>query len=440
MGGPKLNEATKTLYDRLGGDPFISLLTCAFFDELVENPGLKPFFQHISKSALKCHQVKLFRVIFGKEEEKPENEDILEFMLRTHTRLFRELGLDANHFDQVATCFVQGLQSFQTDQGLIDECVAILMPLRVVFEYGAQVAAKEKTMTKEELHELPKASPKTFGTDEPVVLPEYSKIEVPQWLPDTLGKHSSTSIVRAWTCDLTDRFGTQGDQAIADTFMDQPYMDHHVYLVAFLELAFLPEDVDSSQRAKALEIVMFPRGPKHAPLSKDLFDRMIAQFLLTCHKMGMSKFTARAAETKLRTFRRQFAEKTTTVGGIHAQHILLTASNKKKRRVKRRSKNSIRSEGGGAKHRSSSASLGSLTSLSLLDFDDSESCCSSTSLGSALTDCSTATGKSAKSSRSKSSKKTKRKGKGSSWSIFRSLMKSKTRKEMEPAIPTNIAV
>ena len=326
MGDSKSSTSTSsqegTLYDRLGGDAFINILTCSFFDEIVENRDLKPFFKHISVAALKTHQVKLFRVIFGKDEEKPEEEDLLDFMLKTHTRLFRELGLDETHFDQVAGCFVQGLQSFQIGQGLIDECVAILVPLRVVFEYGAQVAAKEKDMDAAQLATLPKACAKMMGTPAPAVLPEYSKIEIPDWLPKALRKCSRTSNVRAWTCDLTDRFGAEGDVAIADTFLDQPYMDHHVYLVAFLELAFFPDHIENKQRQKLLKMIQYPRGRKSHRLSRALFDRMIDQFLLTCHAMGVQSHATGALEAKLRTHRQVFSMKSYKVGGVNAPHIL----------------------------------------------------------------------------------------------------------------------
>lgn len=442
MGGKKTaKEETESLYARLGGDSFISMLTCAFFDEIVENPDLKRFFKNISTSALKAHQVKLFRVIFGKEEDKPEGEDLLDFMLRTHTRLFRELGLNEDHFDQVANCFVQGLQTFQVEQSLIDECVAILVPLRVVFEYGAQVAVKEKEMTQEEIETLPKASPKTLGTEVAVVLPEYSKIEIPDWLPETLGKHSNTSTVRAWTCNLTDRFGGEGDLEIADTFMDQPYMDHHVYLVALLELAFLPDDVEPSHRGKVLEIVLYPRGPRNAPLSKELFDRMISQFLLTCHIFGMSAYDVRAVENRLKGFRNIFADKTTIVGGLNAPHILLKMMNKKKAQSTKSSKSRdpfSGSEGSGALSLTgSSTSLAS--SLSMLDFSDDDSTCSATSRVTLNSSCS---GKSV-SSRSKK-KKSRRKSKG--LSIFRAMLlgskkKSSTKegpKHGKPQIPSSI--
>jgi hypothetical protein len=124
-----------------------------------------------------------------------------------------------------------------------------------------------------------------MGTAAPAFLPEYSKIEIPDWLPKALGKCSSISNVRPWTCDLTDHFGAEGDEAIADTFLDQPYMDHHVYLAALLQLAFLPDDIEDKKSEYILNIVQYPRGRKNHRLSRALFDRMIDHFLISCHDM-----------------------------------------------------------------------------------------------------------------------------------------------------------
>jgi hemoglobin len=315
--------AKGTLYERLGGDAFINLLVCSFFDEIVENNVLKPFFKHISVAALKTHQVKLFRVIFGNPEDLPDSNDVLDFMLKTHTRLFREMGLNETHFDAVATCFVQGLESFQIDPDMVNECVAILMPLRVIFEYGAKVAEKEKYMDESERLQLPLASAQTIGTDLPVILPEYSKIEIPDWLPTALGKTSSESIVRAWTCELTDRFGDEGDKVIADTFLDQAYMDHHVYLVAFLELAFMPlDEVEPRHRQNVLDMVLYPRGRHNAPLSRMLFQHMIVQFVKTAQGKGMSQRQIEQAQLQLWTFMSHFSTVTVVVGGVNAAHVL----------------------------------------------------------------------------------------------------------------------
>lgn len=408
MGGPTPtpDNTKKTLYDRLGGDEAIKLVTDAFFDEVVEHDKLNAFFDGVSTSALKSHHVKFFRIVFGNQDNKPPDKDVTDFMMRTHIRLFREMGLDETDFDLFCSCFIQGLKIVQVDHALIDECVVLIAPFRAVFEYGGNVAKKEKTMTKEELQTLPNTSYETFGTDEPVVLPEYSKIEEPQWLSETLKKQSNTGNVRDWTSDMTDKFGPQGDVKIADTFLDQPYMDHHVYLVAFLHLAFFPEDVDKSRRAEILDIVKFPRGHKHAPLSRELFDRMIIQFRLTCHMMGMSNFAVSEAEKKLLTYREKFSLKTKKVGGADAPHILLKNHKRKtKQKAKKDKKDST-----------------SVTSMNLLGFDDDEE--SVCSLSSGVTANSLSSNVSGTSSKGKPKEKSGGFHVGH-WSVFRKLMGTK---------------
>ncbi|CAB9510795.1 truncated hemoglobin GlbN [Seminavis robusta] len=406
------NQGGQTLYDRLGGDAFINLLVCSFFDEIVENPDLQPFFVNISVSALKTHQVKLFRVIFGNENEKPEEEDLLDFMLRTHTRLFRELGLGPTHFDMVASCFVQGLQTFGVDKEIVDECVAILVPLRIVFEYGEKVAQREKIMDEHIKKALPLASPKTMETDAEVVLPEYSKIKIPDWLPETLEKKSTTGVVRAWTCDLTDRFGDEGDAQIADTFLDQPYMDHHVYLVAFLQLAFFPDEgVDAKHRRRIMEIVMYPRGRGNAKLSRELFDRMITQFLITSHKMGLSRHATDKAENKLRSYRSYFAKKTTIVGGVDAPHIL---------RNIRRDTDDVST--GGLSETGSVLSLSNFFSGDDSDSDDDAS--ETESYRSGSTNLSGRSGRSSRSSKKQKQKKKKKKSRFSDTKIEKGKKRS----------------
>lgn len=310
----------KTLYERLGGDEDMRILTINFIDEAAEHPKLYKMLKNVPLSVLGHHQVNLFRVLFGPEEKRPNPDCFLDYMLATHVRMFRDYGLNEEHFDLVAVNLVTGLQTLQKDQKEIDEVVELLTPLRAVFEYGAKVASKEKGLTEEERAMLPKASAQTIGTNEMVALRDPAFMDIPAWLPETLKKYSSESKVRAWTCELTQQFGPAGDKDIADTFMDMPYMNHHVYLVAFLQLAFLPDGEDSSE---LLGMVRFPRGPMNPPLCLALWNRMIAQFVRTAKNLFMDTIAITRAVNKLRSYSDHFPDVAVEkVNGLKAPHLL----------------------------------------------------------------------------------------------------------------------
>lgn len=312
-----------TIYDRMGGDSTVRLIIAAFFDEILENPKLNRFFENISIPAMQVHQLKFFRVIFGPATDQPDDKDVVDYMLKSHSRLFREMGLSEKEFDLVAESLVQSLQSLLVEQSVIDEVVQVLGPLRAVFEYGAKVAVQEKGLT--DTKDLPVANATTLGTDTPVVLPPFSNIPIPEWLP--MGN------VRAWTHDLTDRF--EHDPEIADTFMAQHYMDHHVYLVAFLQLAFMPDHVPEDHRKMILSIVQYPLGPEKALLSRNVFKRMTSQFRKTCKEMGFPKFEADPAYAQLGSYLDGMAAHGSKINGVEAPHFMRKVPAEPKRNLKR---------------------------------------------------------------------------------------------------------
>jgi truncated hemoglobin YjbI len=296
----------KTLFERLGGETFVVMMLNSFFDELCETPDLQRFFRDAPLETIKTHQAKLFRCLLGPEENQPNQEDIAEYMLMTHTRLFREAGLDATHFDLVAKGFIQSLESFQVQQDMIDECVAILLPLREVFDYGAKIAAQEKEMEADQLKALPRCSAKTVGTDVQVVLAESPLGLIPLWVHEELSQISPKKTLREWTAYLSDRCSSVGDKTLADFIMDIPYLQLEPYMTALVQLALLPEGMDSTMVSKVLKTVRFPRGFNKDPLPRVLFDRLVIQFGKTCDVMDVKPDETKRLAKKLRDHRAAF--------------------------------------------------------------------------------------------------------------------------------------
>jgi len=308
-----------SLYDRMGGDSFISLMVSSYFDELAEDKELGKFFRHVPMKALKQHQIKFFYVCFGPQAANPD--ELIDYLLITHTRLFRDLYMDETHFDKVAGCFVRSLQTFQVDQSLIDEAVSLLAPLRPVFARGAEIARREKELGS--INDLPVAQATTLEDPQDQRLPEYPCV-IPKELPNILSrvqKHPTKivkclpldQIVRGWTCALTDAW--MKDCLVADTFIDMAFLHHHVYAVAVLELAFLPVTKTT------LQTVLYPRGPTNPALSQELFGRMVTCFVKVCIRMRLDQELTQKAEQQLRGLAPKFAKQTAKVGTtLHTIH------------------------------------------------------------------------------------------------------------------------
>lgn len=311
----------QTLYERMGGDESVALATTNFFDEMVEDNMIGKFFVNVPMNTLKIHQVKLFRAIYGPDEERPDHHEYMDFILLTHSRLIRDFGLNETHFDVVIKCFVEALETLGIEKAVSEECVEILTPLREVFEYGADIAAQNKGMRPDELALLPVASSRTMRSGTRTVLPDYTSIANPKSLKTVLGKLSRESDARAWTCELTEHFGPDHDESIADTFLGMSFMNHRIYCAAILQLAFLPEDeVDKSS---LIQIIKYPLGRGRALLSKAVWKQMIHQFTKVCWEFEVCQQDASRAVTKLHELDQHFPErKARLMGGIESPHVL----------------------------------------------------------------------------------------------------------------------
>ena len=310
-------DNSQTLLERLGGISFIAILLNSLYDELLESPELERFFRRSPIETIKTHQSVLFRMILGSDEGMPSHDKLINYILATHSRLFRQDGLNETHFDLVAECLVSTLHSFQVGQGLVEEIVSVILPFRAVFEYGAKIAADENRMEDGEKKNLPLCSAMTMGTDILSVLPNPPLTEVPLWLQEEMKQINRKKSLRDWTSILSDRCSATGDILLADVMMDIPISQLESYLVNVLQLAFLPDSIDENSTERIIKIVRHPRGFGKDPLSRQLFDRLVVEFGKACEDMNIGPGIKKDLVEKLRSFRKSFPKSNTLpVNGV----------------------------------------------------------------------------------------------------------------------------
>uniref|UniRef100_A0A7S1I8J3 Group 1 truncated hemoglobin n=1 Tax=Eutreptiella gymnastica TaxID=73025 RepID=A0A7S1I8J3_9EUGL len=128
----------ETLLARIGGEPALEAAVDRFYERLTENPKTEHWFHGIDMLTLKAHQRDFMRLAFT---GIPPGVDVAGLLTTKHERL-AAMGLDGNDFDNVATELVGTLQDLSVPENLINEVVATVGPLRVVFEDMAKAQAK----------------------------------------------------------------------------------------------------------------------------------------------------------------------------------------------------------------------------------------------------------------------------------------------------------
>jgi len=118
--GPLMADS---LYNRLGGAPAIEAAVDAFYDKIVADPQLAPFFKPVNMKAQRNQQVKFLTAAFGGPDQYRGRD-----MAEAHSKL----NITAADFDAVAGHLVATLQELGVPADLIDEVVAIAGPLKDV--------------------------------------------------------------------------------------------------------------------------------------------------------------------------------------------------------------------------------------------------------------------------------------------------------------------
>jgi len=138
-------DSKPTLYDRLGGPETVQAVVDEFYQRVLADEKLAPFFRNTKVTLLKVHQTRFLKIAFT---GIPEDMDVGAYMQEKHARLFEE-GLNAEHFDLVAGHLVATLHHFNVAPGLINEAGSIVVSLRPAFEEGAEIYGKKGEVNKQ---------------------------------------------------------------------------------------------------------------------------------------------------------------------------------------------------------------------------------------------------------------------------------------------------
>ena len=110
-----------TILEKLGGDNSIRVIVDILYAKLISDDLLKEFFLNTDLAKVKCLLISfLINVLGGLNIYKGKS------MKETHAKL----GIKDIHFDKFEKIFVGILQDLKIKNDLIDEVVAIIIPLR----------------------------------------------------------------------------------------------------------------------------------------------------------------------------------------------------------------------------------------------------------------------------------------------------------------------
>lgn len=113
-----------SLYEKLGGEAAITAAVADFYERVMADPSLAPFFEHIAMDAQVDKQIAFMTMAFG----GPHHYDGRD--LRTaHAGLVKD-GLGDEHFDAVARHLAETLDGLGVPAELRDQALEIVAGTR----------------------------------------------------------------------------------------------------------------------------------------------------------------------------------------------------------------------------------------------------------------------------------------------------------------------
>jgi len=183
--------ASESLFDRLGGMDAISAVVDRFYDRVLDDPELNPFFERTNVAWLR----KRLAVFIAQAVGGPA-----EYRGRDMKTVHERLAIQPVHFDRTAGHLVAALNSLDVLPSLIDELIAVIAPLK------ADIVTTPL---------LPPAAPGNYGASTMKTAPETSVGPA----PSTNGDMNSLDFLRATLSSV------QANIFLADTTFNIIYVN-----------------------------------------------------------------------------------------------------------------------------------------------------------------------------------------------------------------------
>ena len=116
---------TKSLYDRIGGEPAIMAAVNLFYEKIMKDEVTRPFFANLDMNAQVQKQIAFMsRALGGPGEYQGRN------LRAAHAKLVNEQGLADRHFDAVASHLKTTLEELGVEQALVNEAITAIGGMR----------------------------------------------------------------------------------------------------------------------------------------------------------------------------------------------------------------------------------------------------------------------------------------------------------------------
>ena len=248
------------LLDRLGGEEALELAVDKFYEKNITEEELAKYFEGVDMKKLRAHQFKFMKLAFT---SIPEGTDIVGMLERVHGRLF-DMGLNEKHFDLVAGNLVAALQELGVASNLIDDAVAVVGPLRGVFEDQAKKRVEE-AKKRVEAAEKPKPA---------------NRAAKKQLLLDCLGGEAALELA-------VDKFYEKNvaDEEIAKFFEGVDMKKLRGHQLEFMKLAFtnVPKGADVVGMLEKAHCRLFDMG-----LNEKHFDVVVGNLVAALQELGVA--------------------------------------------------------------------------------------------------------------------------------------------------------